>query len=333
MKDIYYNFNKILSYQEALIYIVIGERGCGKTYSAKRLVVNNFLKHNKQFVYLRRYKSELKEALKSGNFFSPVQDLFKEHKLSNDNKHFYCDDKVMGYSIPLSTANIIKGSEYKDVNLVIFDEFLIENAVYHYLPNEVRQFLDLCETVARLRDVRFIMIANPISVANPYFDYLNISLPYNSTIKQFYNGLIVLEYAKNIAYREAKKETKLGKLFMQLDFGEYAINNKFLIDNNNFIQKKTPTSKFYCIIIVNNKKYGVWRDYVNYKIFISNKLNNNCNIVFALDKSSHNESSILKPRTSIIFKSLVDHYRLGCLYFENQNIKNNCIEVLLTYFR
>ena len=333
MEDIYYNFNRLLSYTNAFIYICIGERGCGKTYSSKKLVLNNYLKNGKEFVYIRRYKSEIKEALKSNSFFDPVKDLFKEHKLFNDNKYFYCDDKVIGYALPLSTANILKGSEYKNVDLVIFDEFLIESATYHYLKNEVRQFLDLCETIARLRNVRFIMIANPISVSNPYFDYLNISLPYNSTIKQFYGGLIVLEYAKNMKYREKKKETKLGRLFSQLEFGKYAIDNEFLIDNKNFIKKKSSASKFYCIIIVNNKRFGVWRDYVNGEIFISNKLNDTCKIIFALDKDSHNESSLLEPRTSIIFKALIDHYRLGCLYFESQVIKNTCIEVLLTYFR
>lgn len=56
----YYNYNKILSYN-AFINILIGERGVGKTYGASKMVVNKFIKKNEQFAYIRRYKSDLKE--------------------------------------------------------------------------------------------------------------------------------------------------------------------------------------------------------------------------------------------------------------------------------
>lgn len=56
----YYNYNKILSYN-AFINFLIGERGVGKTYGASKMVVNKFIKKNEQFAYIRRYKSDLKE--------------------------------------------------------------------------------------------------------------------------------------------------------------------------------------------------------------------------------------------------------------------------------
>lgn len=39
----YYDYHKILSYN-ALLNILIGERGVGKTYGATKLVINKFLK-------------------------------------------------------------------------------------------------------------------------------------------------------------------------------------------------------------------------------------------------------------------------------------------------
>ena len=55
----YYNYNRILSYN-APVNILIGERGCGKSYGAKNYVIKQFLKNHSQFVYLRRYENELK---------------------------------------------------------------------------------------------------------------------------------------------------------------------------------------------------------------------------------------------------------------------------------
>lgn len=134
------------------------------------------------------------------------------HKFSNKKDTMYIDDKLCGYAIPLSIANILKSSTYENVDTIIFDEFIIDKGCYHYLQNEVTQFLDLLETIGRLRDIRVILLANAISITNPYFTYFNITLPYNSNIKTFKDGLIAIEYIKNEEYRQVKKQSKFGKL-------------------------------------------------------------------------------------------------------------------------
>ena len=50
--SIYYSYDKLLSYN-ALLNLVIGERGVGKTYGAKKYVIKRYKKHHKQFAYLR----------------------------------------------------------------------------------------------------------------------------------------------------------------------------------------------------------------------------------------------------------------------------------------
>ena len=46
MDNIYYNYDKILSYN-ALLNFIIGERGVGKSYGAKLYVAKNFIKFEK----------------------------------------------------------------------------------------------------------------------------------------------------------------------------------------------------------------------------------------------------------------------------------------------
>lgn len=335
-KNIYYDYQKILSYN-ALLNFIIGERGVGKSYGAKKYVAQRFIKKHKQFVYLRRYKTELKESMmKNGNpiFFEQIKNdkLFKDHKLTNKKDTMYIDNKLCGFAMPLSIANILKSSTYEDVDTIIFDEFIIDKGNYHYLQNEVIQLLDVIETVARLRDVKVLFLGNAISITNPYFTFFDLSLPYNSDIKTFKNGLILVNYIKNIKYREVKKNTRFGKLIADTEYGKYAIDNEFLRDSKSFIRKKTKNCKFYFILVINGKHYGIWNDYQNSLMFISNDYDPNCPVLFSINPDDHNENTLLiRCRTSPFFKSIIEHYRVARLCFENQQIKNNVMEYLIKF--
>lgn len=334
--NIFYDYQRILSYN-ALLNFIIGERGVGKSYGAKKYVAQRFIKKHKQFVYLRRYKTELKQAMmKNGNpiFFDQIKNdkSMKDHILSNKNDTMYIDGKLCGYAMPLSVANILKSSSYEEVDTIIFDEFIIDKGNYHYLQNEVIQLLDVIETVARLRDIRVLFLGNAISITNPYFTFFNLSLPYNSDIKTFKDGLIVVNYIKNLKYREVKKSTRFGKLIDGTEYGKYAIDNEFLRDSKSFIRKKTKTCKFYYILVLNGKHYGVWCDYQNGLMFISNDYDPNCPVVFSINPDDHNENTLMiRCRTSPFFKSLIEHFRLARLCFENQQIKNNVMQYLVKH--
>ena len=156
----------------------MGERGVGKTYSTKKFAIRRFLKTGEQFVYLRRYKTELSESVgdeKDAKFFKKIKAEFPEHKFRVSGDKLYCDDKICGYALSLSTALILKSAEFDKVKTIIFDEFIIDGgSSYHYFRNEVEQFLEFYESIARLRDVRVLFLANAISITNPYFTYFNI---------------------------------------------------------------------------------------------------------------------------------------------------------------
>ena len=92
----FYDYQKLLSY-DAKINFIIGERGVGKSYGAKKYVVNHFIKKNKEFVYIRRYKTELEEALfkdKKPIFFDQIRKEFPDNKLTNTKEVFKVDDKI-----------------------------------------------------------------------------------------------------------------------------------------------------------------------------------------------------------------------------------------------
>ena len=336
--SIYLDFNKPLTYN-AFLNFIITERGLGKSYGAKKFVAKRFIKKGKQFVYLRRYKTELKKAMNNNGFFKQIEndEELKNYKFSNTKDTMSIDGQICGYAIPLSVANILKSSTYDNVDTIIFDEFLLDKGNYHYLQNEVEQLLDVIETVARLRNIRVIFLGNAISITNPYFEFFNITLPYNSEVKickkdDKGNPLILVYYARNQKYRDVKKATRFGQLINDTEYGKYAIDNNFLRDSKYFIRKKTKLAKFYFTLKLGGKNLGVWCDYKKGLMFVSNDYDPNCPIIFSINYEDHDERTLLvRARTSPWFKSIIEHYRLASLCFENQQIKNNVMPVLVKF--
>ena len=68
----FYSYDRIRSYN-AIWNFIISNRGGGKTYGFKMMAIKNFLKNGKQFIYVRRYKTELQEKTL---FFDDVKHNF-----------------------------------------------------------------------------------------------------------------------------------------------------------------------------------------------------------------------------------------------------------------
>ena len=96
----YWDINRCLSYN-CLFNFIVGARGVGKTYGAKRYVIKKFIQSGEQFVYVRRYKDELK---KMKRFFEDIYQEFPGHEFKVSPPNFIIDDVVAGTYMPLSPA-------------------------------------------------------------------------------------------------------------------------------------------------------------------------------------------------------------------------------------
>lgn len=334
MSSFYYSFDKLFSYN-FLIALVIGERGVGKSFNSKVAVLKKFLKNGEQFIYLRRYKTELDIALTS--FWDDLQanGYFEDHRLEVKKSklltELLCDGKVCGYAVPLSTSNILKSTPFPKVGTILFDEFLLDNAgTHHYLKHEVTMLLDVIESVFRLRDGKTILLGNALNVhASPYFAYWNLELPVDgSEFRTFEDGAIVVNYIRNMEYRAAKKKSRFGRLIANTDYGRYAIDNEILRENYSFIAKKPPKAEFYGVVIVNGMSLGIWNGRDGY-MYLSEKYDPNTVHKFVFDYNDHTEGTIFTSiRDNIYMHMMIRAYKQGWLKFENQKIKSNAVMLL-----
>ena len=343
----YYNYNNLFS-RNAMFNFIIGERGVGKTYGILKKVVKDFIKTKdipikrdpatneilegpSQFVYLRRYKTELKNFK---TIFEPlvINGEFGDHEITVKGDKVYVDNQLAGYGFAASNAVTLKSSTFPLVDTIVFDEFIIDKGNLHYLQNEVDKFLEVYETIARMRDVKVYFLGNAITIANPYFEYWDLNIPFNSEFRTYKDGLILVNYIKNEEYRKAKKKTKFGKILEGTHYGEYAIDNQFLRDNKEFIKKKTGICLTYCTFIIGGKNIGVWKGYDGKDIvlYCSEDIDPNNKIVIALTEDDHTSMSSLPYSYRNIFATIHLMWSKGLLRFDNSMIKSKILSTMPT---
>jgi len=324
-----------------MLSMVLGARSRGKTYSFKKFCIDKALKNDqKKFIYMRRYKTELTPLLKQ-KFLDDLQKngYYTDYELVIKGNEIVVKDqdnikKTIGYFLALSESVKLKSIPLQDVAHVIFDEFILETGVLHYIKNEVSVFMSIVSSINRYRSgnekCRFFLLANAVTVTNPYFIYYGIR-----SVKEGINKIgkqIIVEYDNNKVFAESMKNTEMYELMKHSKDADYIISNEFMLDDNMFIEEKSPYSKYYCTLIYNSKKYGIFYDYTQGRFYCTTSVDDTFKLIFAVNGKD------LRPNTMIlknneIFRILKKYYVQGFVYFEDQHVKGclqGCFQALFS---
>ena len=185
----YYNGTKLLSMMDLNgkkpeIYMCTTNRTGGKTTYFGRLCVNRFLDKGEKFGLIYRYNYELDDV--ADKFFKDLKGLFFPDKTMTAKKRakgifqeLFINDKSCGYAIALNSSDSIKKYShlFSDITRMIFDEFQSESN--HYCTDEITKFLSIHTSIARgqgeqVRYVPVFMLANQVSIINPYYVAMGI---------------------------------------------------------------------------------------------------------------------------------------------------------------
>lgn len=331
----YYDFSELLSYGKILNFI-IGIRGRGKTYRFKKWCIDDFIKRGNQFIWVRRYKTEIKKMKEK--FFDDIANRYPEHTLSTkgDNQFgsFYIDGKIMGYYVCLSVELSYKSIPFPLVDKIIFDEFLISrNSTLKYLNDDVFALMSLIDTIFRNREIDGAVkprgcycLANMMSYINPYFTELKIK-PFK---ERFYvTDTFVVENDTDEIYVNERLSTKVGKLFDSTRYGDYALRNKSIEINDEFIKPKPPNAVFQFACIYNKITIGFWLDKRNGYMFASTQYDPQSKRVYALTREDHTINTFfLKTYKYTMFDDLPYFFERGLLYFTDEYVKTQVFDIL-----
>lgn len=317
---LFYNPNKLLSYDRILNF-VIGARGIGKTYGFKKYAINRFIKYGEQFIYLKRYKTDIKGV---EQFFDAVSKEFPEHSFKVKGRELLIDDKLAGWVMPLSSWQSVKSREFPNVCTILYDEFLLEkSSKQSYMQDEPQALLNFMDTVIRNRDnARCICMSNAVSIVNPFFLYFNLVPNTNKRFNAYKS--IVVEIPDSIDFAEERKKTKFGELISGTEYGSFSLGNEFINDSQVFIEKRTKESKFQFAVVYKGMTMGVWVDVDERAMFLSNDFDPSTKLIFALTTDDLDESTMLMLnwKQNYYLMKMVSAFTNGHLRFDNQVLRN-----------
>lgn len=330
----WYNPNRLLSHN-AFMNFVMSPRGNGKSYSAKKRIIKNYLKNGSQAVYVRRFKTEIDEV--KDTFWNDISLEYPNLKFEIKGNIGYIDDVEVVHFIPLSTSTNKKSASYPLVNFIVFDEYVITKTTYNrYLKNEMILLFDLIESVFRSRDnVRVLLMANAVSFVNPFFSFFDIVPNKDKRFQTYKDGLICLEMFTSNTFIEEKKNTRFGRLIEGTQYAKYSIENETLEDNNDFIcDRGNFKYKFICAFKYDDFKIGVWQNLVNGRLFCDEKLDYTsskkyCMLLEQLEEGWYYYKGyrIVSTDMDLVKRSNM----FGSIYFCSQEIKKIMQDRILTY--
>lgn len=198
MADKYYDIAGLLKLGEddkdIRYFISFGERSAGKSYSTAREVIKNYWLKHKISGIARRWDDDWGQNVAQSYFNGLVSTgeirritggewdnvYYFSHKwylckYDDDSDKLIKDKEPFAVAFALNTWEKTKASQYPDMTLLVFEEFISRN--YIGADNtEFQLFLNLVSTLARDReDFKCILLGNSIAkYGNPYFICMDI---------------------------------------------------------------------------------------------------------------------------------------------------------------
>lgn len=177
-KKQYYDISNILS-TRAQYMLLLGQRANGKSYQCKWTVLENAFKNKRKFIYLRRWKQDIKQGNVTAYFDDiPISTLthgkysgVQAYQGSIYFTYLDEDDKLqrseeIGRYLALNEAERYKSQAFVGYDYIIYEEFITDMV---YLDDEPRKLQQLISTIARDKQMTVLMVGNTLSRVCPYF--------------------------------------------------------------------------------------------------------------------------------------------------------------------
>ena len=274
------------------VFYFCGGRGIGKTYGALdmiygvgtgRLVFDPSGYANK-FLYLRRSEVEAKSIA------NPSMNPFKKYNKQEGTAvygtytdalgigHFYEGDNMLGYAASVSTFSNLRGVDFSDVILVLYDECIPESKrKRNNIPDEGFLLLNIIETINRNRalegepEIILCMLSNPIDLGAILLSQLNFTSIINNMIfsrQQRYTdvsrSLHIERYEDHKVSQEKAEKSMLYKFSKGLNFDEQAIHGRFSNNDLGSIKVSVPMQEYKPLFtledlcVYEHKSNGEW---------------------------------------------------------------------------
>lgn len=339
----YYDGTKLLSMldlngKKPEIYMCTTNRTGGKTTYFGRLCVNRFLDKGEKFGLIYRYNYELDDV--ADKFFKDLKGLFFPDKTMTAKKRakgifqeLFINDKSCGYAIALNSSDSIKKYShlFSDITRMLFDEFQSESN--HYCTDEITKFLSVHTSIARgqgeqVRYVPVFMLANQVSIINPYYVAMGICNRLNSETKFLRGDGYVLEQGFIKTASDSQKESGFNRAFKENNYVAYSSENVYLNDNYSFIEKPTGKSRYICTLKYKGNDFGVKEFAESGFIYCDDKPDSTFPLKITVTTDDHSINYVMLKRNDFFLSNLRYLFERGCFRFKDMRCKEAILNAL-----
>lgn len=339
----YYDGTKLLSMldlngKKPEIYMCTTNRTGGKTTYFGRLCVNRFLDKGEKFGLIYRYNYELDDV--ADKFFKDLKGLFFPDKTMTAKKRakgifqeLFINDISCGYAIALNSSDSIKKYShlFSDITRMIFDEFQSESN--HYCTDEITKFLSIHTSIARgqgeqVRYVPVFMLANQVSIINPYYVAMGICNRLNGETKFLRGDGYVLEQGFIESASDSQKESGFNRAFKENNYVAYSSENVYLNDNYSFIEKPTGKSRYICTLKYKGNDFSVKEFAESGFIYCDDKPDSTFPMKITVTTDDHSINYVMLKRNDFFLSNLRYLFERGCFRFKDMRCKEAILNAL-----
>ena len=339
----FYDGTKLLSLMDSNgekpeIFICTSNRSAGKTTFFNRLCVNAFKKRGEKFCLVYRHKTDLTDV--PDKFFKDIQGLFFRDdvltgKLSGKGAYteLFLNGVSCGYAVALNGADDVKRYSHlmSDTKRMLFDEFQSETNTY--CANEVTKFISVHQSLARgqgkqSRYLPVYMISNPVTILNPYYVSMGISMRLRPDVRFLRGDGFVMEQGYNEAASKAQKLSAFNKAFKNETYMAYSTESVYLNDNDAFVQKLSGRNKYVATIKYGGVNFAI-REYPDLGfLYCDDNADMSFPIRIVVSTEDHQINYVMLRRNDLYIVGWRYFFERGCFRFKDLRCKEAVLNML-----
>lgn len=307
--------NDITNYEDAILFLIIGGRGTGKTYSALKYMYEN----KKKFIFMKRTNGDVKLMCQSLNQkeqkfsidISPFKAINRDigcnvraYRLYDGFGGFWnCDSEnhpvgdPIGYILSFNAISKFKGFDLSDCSYIIFDEF-VPQPFERVNKHEGLQLMDLYRTVGRANftlhneKLRMLCLANATDVSCPVINDLELADQIVDMQRKGDNYMylddraILVHRLENINhFREIESQNPIYKTMAGTKWAKMSLENEF--SYNDFSDVGYVSIKYMtCICSVRENEHTYYIYLGDRGFYMTYKKSNKCVYKYDINKES-----------------------------------------------
>lgn len=336
----YYNSNLLFSYNKDIM-CVMDLRGYGKTTHFMKKCFDLATRHKKcMFAWFRRTRTEYDELINSKTFGQDIQRLFPEvlrgYEVNVIGNNIWFEKTYPNGKVDRFIGGILsyygrfkskKGIAYPYIQLVVVDEALPEDG--KFMKGEYNILLSLLDSIFRKRRVRCVLLSNTATVVNPYFENWKIhKLEEGFTVVK--NKSIVIEYGtpNSKVFSEERKKTSIGQLIEDTEYGEYATDGKFLLDDPSDVEPVIPKGRQDYLHNISCNGRLISTCLVNGILYFGTAKDKTRKCVSPYVDDAKGGKAMFADKSHPFLKLVRKQFMHGLCLFENQMIKNEIVLIV-----